>query len=244
LAFKGFRRRWIITPKANSVTAALEDDYHCMAVQLRHDSKSITGVHAEMDRNPWSTCPGAVAVISETFLGVTLAEAAKRGSKASNCTHLYDLALLAANHALDSAALRYDAMIADPADGRVEAELVRDDFSLLRWSLVNDVVVSPAALEGTNLFALKGWIAGQSPEIQEAARLLQWATLIAHGRLIPMDQQSDATRMPPNCFTFQPDVAAKAHRIGKVLDFSNAQLSPLEHFDGSHFTPRSPGAAC
>jgi Protein of unknown function (DUF2889) len=235
VAFKGFRRRWIITPSPGGISAAVEDDYHCMAVAFDHDGVSITGVRAEMDRWPWSTCPGAEDVIRQTFTGLKLAEAAKRGEKTANCTHLYDLALLAARHALDAMSTRYDAMIADPAQGVVEAELLRDDVSLLHWTLANDEVIAPSELAGTNLFALKGWIASQSAPIQEAARLLQWATLIAHGREIPMERQSDATRMPPNCFTFQPDRAKIAVREGQIYDFSDATAEPLSHFDSGHF---------
>jgi Protein of unknown function (DUF2889) len=243
MAFTGFRRRWKITPGANSISAAVEDDFHCMVVTLGHDGETITAVGADMDRAPWTTCPGAVAVISSTFNGVRLVDAAKRGAKQANCTHLHDLALLAANHALDSAPTRYDAYVTDAVDGRIEAELLRDDESLQQWSLVDDVVIAPAELEGIGLFALKSWIAGLSPNMQEAARLLQWAAIIAHGRAIPMERQSDATRMPPNCFTFQPEMAAKAKRVGKVLDFSGPPREPLDHFDSTTFSPRSSAAA-
>ncbi len=233
--FTGFRRRWIITPSPNSVSAALEDDIHCMAVTLEHDGAIISAVHAAMDRWPWTTCPGAVDVIRETFTGVGLAEAAKRGAKQANCTHLYDLALLAAAHAVDEGPTHYDAYVADPAGGKVVAEIFGRGQSLLKWSLVDDVITAPAEIAGTSLFALKSWIATLLPEMQEAARLLQWATLIAHGRSIPMERQSDATRMPPNCFTFQPERAKIAARIGRVYDFSGDASEPLSHFENGHF---------
>jgi Protein of unknown function (DUF2889) len=235
VAFVGFRRRWLITPTDGHISAAVEDDFHCMAVALDHDGETITGVRAEMDRWPWLTCPGAVTVVRDTFTGVVLRQAAKRGEKPANCTHLYDLALLAANHALDTHPTQYDVYIADAVDGRVEAELYRDGAQVMVWSLVNDVVDAPAELGGTALFALKGWIATLSPDLQEAARLLQWASLIAHGRDIPMERQSDATRMPPNCYTFQPERAPKAARIGRIYDFSEGPVEPLDHFDGANF---------
>ena len=236
MGFKGFRRRWHITPTDGHISAAVEDDYHCMAVTLDHDGATITTVTAEMDRWPWLTCPGATAVVRDTFTGVALSLAAKRGEKKANCTHLYDLALLAANHALDGVPTRYDVYVADPVDGRIEAAIERDGTQILHWSLVDDVVVAPAEITGTSLFALKGWIATLMPDVQEAARLLQWASIIAHGRQIPMERQSDATKMPPNCYSFQPERAPKAARVGRIYDFSDGPAVPLDHFDGAEFS--------
>ena len=131
MAFSGFRRRWRIEPNEDRITAALEDDIHCMAVTLHHDGDTIRSVEAVMDRWPWHTCPGAEAVVRDTFIGVKLAEAARRGEKQANCTHLYDLALLAAGHAGDGAPTHYGASVADPVDGLVESLLLRDGQEVL-----------------------------------------------------------------------------------------------------------------
>ncbi len=40
----GFRRRFLVTPLPGRVTAAVEDDYHSMAVILHHDGARISGV--------------------------------------------------------------------------------------------------------------------------------------------------------------------------------------------------------
>ena len=77
----GFRRRFLVTPAPDRVTAAVEDDYHCMAVTLHHDGASVASVDATMDRAPWTTCPGAPVVLAATFTGVALAEVARRGEK-------------------------------------------------------------------------------------------------------------------------------------------------------------------
>ena len=44
----GFRRRFLVTPLPGRVTAAVEDDYHSMAVILHHDGARISGVDAIM----------------------------------------------------------------------------------------------------------------------------------------------------------------------------------------------------
>ena len=91
----GFRRRFIVTPAPNRVSAEVEDDYHCMGVTIHHDGKTATEAHAVMLRAPWQTCPGAVVELKQTFTGVPLDGFAARGAKKANCTHLHDLAVLA-----------------------------------------------------------------------------------------------------------------------------------------------------
>ncbi|MCJ8156023.1 DUF2889 domain-containing protein [Sphingomonas sp. LaA6.9] len=234
-ALPGFRRRFAVSPVAGRVTAAVEDDYHCMAVTLHHDGEKVTGVGAIMDRAPWTTCPGAPAVLEATFTGVALADVAARGEKQANCTHLYDLAVLAAAHAGDSTPTRFDILVCDPVDGCVVAEIRRDGALVHRIGHRDDIVTAPSAIAGTSLFKLRGWIETLMEPEREAARLLQWGAILAHGRIIPMERQSDASRMPPNCYTFQPDNKAVAKRIGKIIDFGAGSPEPLDHFDGASF---------
>lgn len=231
----GFRRRLRIVPAPGRVTAAVEDDFHCMVVTLGHDGAAITAVEASIERAPWTTCPGAVAVVRTTFTGTRLAEAAGRGRKSANCTHLYDLALLAAAHAGDAHPTVYDVFVSDPVERRSRAEVHRDGVLVFGWELESDILSAPADIAGMRLFDLRGWIASLPAGKQEAARILQWASLIARGRTIPMEAQSDAARMPPNCYTFQPELARKASRIGQVLDFSTGRGEPLDHFEGTGF---------
>lgn len=233
----GFRRRFEVFPEPGRVTAAVEDDYHCMAVTLHHDGATVTSVEAVMDRAPWTTCPAARATLKATFEGVSLADAAARGGKKANCTHLYDLAELAAAHAADSAPTRFGILVSDAVDGRNAAEIRREGQVLLRFLLDHDVIVEPAAVRGLSPHKLRPWIESLDASEREAARLLQWGSLIAHGRAIPMEKQSDASRMRPNCYTFQPENAIRAVRIGKVIDFSDGVNQPLSHFDGRSFDP-------
>lgn len=231
----GFRRRFRILPTDGSVTAALEDDYHCMAVTLAHDGECITAVDAVMDRWPWTTCPGATVELATTFTGTALASVAKRGLKSSNCTHLYDLAIFAAAHAADAMPTLYDVFVGDTEHGRKTCEILKDGALMLDWTMENDVLVAPDHLAGMHLMKMRDWIAALDPPAREAARILQWAALIAHGRDIPLENQSDALRMSPNCFTFQPERAQVAKRIGVVVDFSKSARRPLDHFDGRMF---------
>ncbi len=224
----GFRRRIRITPAAGQVCSELEDDYHCMRVTVRHDGSVATDVEAVMQRVPWTTCPGAVEQVRQTFCGVALDAFAARGDKQSNCTHLHDLALLAAAHAADAVGLVYDILVSDPVAGRREVELRLDGMRVLAWTEAGGRIVEPAEMAGLTPDQLRPGTAGLVAGQKEALRLLRWGAILAHGRAIPMERQSDASRMPPNCYTFQPAKAAEARRVGLIRDFSKGMAQPLD----------------
>lgn len=224
----GFRRRFIITPAANRVSSEVEDDYHCMGVTLHHDGQVVTKVESAMQRAPWTTCPGAIAMLEQTFTGVLLNGFAARGQKKANCTHLHDLAVLAATHALDGGSLVYDILVSDPIDGQRQAELRRNGMRLLGWTQAGDRIIAPEELAGIAFDGMRPWIKSLDSEHQEAARLLHWGTTLAHGRTIAWERQSDSSRLPlGNCYTFQPERSAAARRIGVVRDFSQGP-QPLQ----------------
>jgi Protein of unknown function (DUF2889) len=227
----GFRRRIIITPGSNRVSSEVEDDYHCMGVTVHHDGSTATRVEAVMQRVPWTTCPGAVAMVQQTFVGVPLNGFVARGQKKSNCTHLHDLALLAASHALDTQPLVYDILVSDPIEGRTHAQLRRNGVAVLEWAHVRWRMVEPADIAGVKLDQLRTWIGSLDPAAQEAARLLQWGTILAGGRTLDWQKKSDSGRLPVgNCYTFQPERMNEAKHIGTILDFSHGTTRPLgEH---------------
>jgi len=225
----GFRRRFRITPGVDSVRAEIEDDYHCMSLTVHHRDGIATMIEPAIKRAPWSTCPGAIETLKQTFTGVALQAFAERGEKRTNCTHLHDLATLSAAHAADDQPLVYDVLVSDPIDGRREAELRCNGLAVLRLVLMNSQVSEPKEFAGATLDKLGPWIASLQPHLQEGARVLRWGTMIANGRSIPLERQSDASRMPVgNCFTFQPLVRTAAKRIGEIRDFSKGTLQPLE----------------
>jgi Protein of unknown function (DUF2889) len=226
----GFRRRFIVTPAAGRVSCEVEDDYHCMGVAVHHDGTSAIRVEALMQRAPWSTCPGAVAVLEQTFSGVPLAGFAARGEKKTNCTHLHDLAVLAAAHAFDGEPLVYDILVSDPIEGRREALLRRDGLAVLGWAHVKGRIVEPTELAGVSLEQMRPWIDSLDPTRQEFARLLRWGTILAAGRTIAWERQSDSARLPVgNCYTFQPQRLSQAKRIGAIRDFSQGPQPLEEH---------------
>lgn len=232
----GYRRTICVTPASGSCTAALEDDYHAMVVTLWHDGTTITKVTGEMDRVPWSTCPGAMGAVVRTFVGVEVANAAARGEKRTNCTHLHDLALLAARHARDASPTLYEIAVADPVCGDILAQIPVNKELALALVHNRDVLSSPEAVAGLSLFGLRDWIAALPSEAEkQAARLLQWAAIIAHGRSMTLEQHSDHSRIPANCYTFQDERRQNANRLPTIRDFSESGRLPLAAFDGERF---------
>lgn len=225
----GFRRRFRITPTPGAVCSEVEDDFHCMSVIVRHRDGVTTSVEPVLSRAPWTTCPGAVDRLKQTFNGVALEMYAERGGKRENCTHLHDLATLAAAHAFDGEPVVYDILVSDPVEGLRNAEIRRNGRTVLRWALADGRIVDPPELVGVTLDQLSRWIASLEPQQQEAARLLRWGTMIANGRIIPLERQSDAGRMPTgNCYTFQADRKVHAQRIVAIRDFSRGAAQPLQ----------------
>lgn len=223
----GFRRRFRITPEASRVCCEVEDDFHCMSVVLHHDGERANRIESAMRRAPWTTCPGALAQLEISFTGAALADFPAVGGKQANCTHLYDLALLAAAHAGDAEAMVFDVLVSDVREERRRAELRRNGETILTWVESAFSIVEPEELAGESLWDLKTWLAAQEPAMQEAARLLRWGNMLANGRSIPMADQSDASKMPPNCYSFQPERVQEARRVGKARDFSPGGEEPL-----------------
>jgi hypothetical protein len=226
----GFRRRLKVESGEGAVIAMVEDDYHCMVVTLRHDGECVLSVEPDMHRAPWTTCPGAPAKLVGTFTGALLSEVTARHDKQTNCTHLHDLAVLAAAHAQDRGTLVYDILVSDPVDGRRISEIRRDGVLVLRFAEQDNILVEPEGAAGRSLFELRDWINALDGPQKEAARLLQWGAILGHGRARGPEHKWVASELPPSCYTFQPERVAGAEYIGKTLDFSQGSETPLAKF--------------
>lgn len=225
-ALPGFRRRILIEPAAGRVTAALEDDYHRMSVAVAHDCGIATAVTAATERVPWTTCPGAESQLTCSFAGLPLAGFGTVGERDRNCTHLHDLAQLAAAHANDAAPTTIDILVSDPIDGGRTAELRRNGVVAMCWQLDGARIAAPAVIAGRTLRELGDWIAGLDAAEKEAARMLRWGMMLAHGRHIVVEK--DTERLPQGrCFSFQPDQFAVAQRRDPFLDFSVSRRALL-----------------
>lgn len=227
----GYRRCVRVVPTPRAVLAMLEDDLHCLAVILHHERGVVTVVDAVSERLPWDTCPGAAAKLVSTFEGLALSDVTARRDKKANCTHFHDLAVLAAAHAGDNDPLAYDIVATDPVSGRRSLEIRRNGAIVHRWIESEGILSDPSPLAGLTLLTMRDHVAALEGIEQEAARMLQWASLVAHGRTMSHELQSRARDLPPNCYTLQPERAATAERVGERVDFGAGSRKPLAGFE-------------
>lgn len=226
----GLRRRILLQPEPGAVRAELEDDFHHFIVTLIHDGERIVRVTTAAPRHPWTSCPAAGDLLAARLAGVELGEADGFDSPFSHCTHMLDLALLAAAHARDAEPLLYSMFVSDPGAGLCSAQLWRDDRTLINWTLDGDRVASGAG-RGRNLRELRDWLAELPIALREAAMALRRAVFISAGRRYDyegMNNAAELTKQAGVCFSFQPVRSAQALPMrGSKLDFTVDRAGPL-----------------
>lgn len=229
-----FRRRIRLQGLPGKVVAELEDCCHGFRSVVYHDGKKVTDVQAEALRIPHSTCGGAVAPI-KAMIGMPLATAAKNINREvnprANCTHLYDLTVLAVAHCLRGETERlYDVAIDDePDEQAVSASVSRDGKTVLNWQTHQWIIQEPAALAGKPLY--KGFAAWANQAFdgdeQEAAFVLQKGYFVSIARRFDSDKMAGAAAandesMIGVCYTYSPDVVAGAFRMDhSTRDFTD-----------------------
>ena len=238
----GLRRRILLQPEHDAVRGEVEDDFHHFVVTLHHDRERITHVSTAAPRHPWTSCPAAGDLLAARLRGVPLGEAAGFDSPYAHCTHMLDLALLAAAHARDHVPLLYSMFVADHASAPRSAQLWRGESIVLDWMLDGDQVAAGPG-NGNNLRRLREWLPELAPRLREPATVLRRAIFISSGRRFDyedIDNASALTRQVGACFTFQPERSGTALPMrGSRIDFTGGRAGPL----ASSLPPR-PSPSC
>jgi hypothetical protein len=237
-----FRRRlhWRALP--GRVEAALEDSNHGFRLCLRHDGSHIVAVEAEPVRYPFMTCPEAVRSVQH-IVGLELgAVAAQRDSlpQPGNCTHLIDMALLAAAHAGDAGSpiteRFYDIAVTDECDGVTQARIECGGQKVHDWTIRAHTIEQPAELAGKP--AMRGFYAWAAQAFSgmplEAAQALQRGYFVAQARrwsYEPIEQNPASTDGMPvgACYSYNTGAVERARRIkGSVRDYSKSSERLLQ----------------
>jgi len=253
------RRRIILDATNGMVRAALEDDFHHFEVDLFHDGARVLEVEGRARRTPWTTCPSARAVL-QRLVGAELGPEILRRSglpdPLQQCTHMFDLALLAIAQAVRGGRRQYDTSVLDRIgrtlfpeldaegrsivpqhpDGCTRAELRRDGELLLCWDIESDKITGPAPFDGVEIRRLTRWGEGRLDDDGfEALRVLQRALLVSGGRVNRHDELPSAAYIPAglgSCLIQQPDNAAAALRVRRSSrDFTHHSEALLSDFD-------------
>jgi hypothetical protein len=234
-----YRRRIELRAGAGTVEVGMVDDFHELSVVLHHDGELIARVEADPIRIPWVTCPAAVEPLRRMEgapINAGLRALYEFTAAREQCTHLHDLACLAARHAARAGASavtqrRYDAALPDRVGGRTHATLCRDGALVLAWKLRKYEIVgaTPEEFTGHNLAsgALRNAIFDHpDPDVGEAAFVLQRAIFIGTGRMHDFEAMPSAAAFASviggACHSFAPERADQALRVrDTVRDFTD-----------------------
>jgi hypothetical protein len=234
-----YRRKSIAIAGTFETVAAMEDDFHHFAVRLRHDGVRVTELMGEAIRYPWSTCPGAVAVL-DTLLGSPLRPTPEDpGPKphiTEHCTHLYDVAKFAIAQAARGGRRQYDVVIPDPVNGYTEGDLSRDGVHLLRWTVQDRIITSPPKFAGHQLSGRAVWPEGGIADADEleAAMMLRRALVIFRGRMSEYPEVTQADQVPGgfgSCFTYLPQNASHGRWVMDEKNYTASAAPLLADFD-------------
>lgn len=247
-----FRRRIILSSIAGRVEAGVEDDQHHIRVTLEHNGKFVTGVKGESIRVPFSTCPGAEKKIVD-LIGMPLTVGVIHDkalwpsvlNPRVQCTHMFELALLAIAQAARGGRRQYEISVPDPngqtpfevrdgkllpkqSQGTTKAELRRNGEQALLWLLKGELILEPALFTGQSLRAVLLWAYSRSfdDDLLEAIMVLRRGLHVATGRVMPIQQLPTAESMSlvaqGACHVFQPERIGEGRRnMDSLLDFTD-----------------------
>ena len=227
----GALRRKIVLDAATPgvVRAGVEDDFHHFNVTVSHADGRVTEVTSRDLRTPWTSCAQAGVMLNQLAgAPVSTDGAAVLGAidPHGQCTHQFDLALMAVAQAARGGIRVYDIEVADPHDDVRRARIMRDGVVVLDWTLAGSTVLAPADHAGVNLRKLNmAALALADPERAEILVALRRAVMISAGRGRNLDQYPSlhvfAEQMSGACFAFQPvRVDQGLRNRGTVRDFS------------------------
>lgn len=232
-----YRRALLVVTRAPGVVVAdMEDDFHRFRVVLEHDGSRVTAVQGEGLRTPWTTCGDAgvaLAPLVGAALGADPLAAAEHADPKANCTHMFDIAALAFNHAAAGRdRRRYDVELPPFVEGQCHPRLWRDGQLLLEWTLGRgddgrrQIIDPPPYSEPPFLGGFMRWAAATfDPDTAEAAIVLRRACDIGMGRQMDLDAIPVAMELSDHmlgvCYTMQPgQVEVSRRNVGQIRDFT------------------------
>lgn len=228
-----FRRRLRLHCGTREVAIDLEDSNHGFCLRLAHDGESVTGVRAQPVRHPFVTCPEAVVPLGRivgTRLDADPASVRTRLVPGEQCTHLFDMAMLALSHAPEVGLERlYDVVVDDERNGVTRARVWCDGALVHDWCIRARALETPADLAGRPMMrGFFGWAAAAFDAMPlEAAVILQRGYFVAQSRRMrnspAAEHPATADHMPEgNCHSYNAAAVGRALRIeGAVRDLTH-----------------------
>ncbi|WP_317929397.1 DUF2889 domain-containing protein [Halioxenophilus sp. WMMB6] len=234
-----FRRRIKLLGSAEQVVAELEDCNHGFRSTVQHNGQRVTGIVGESIRFPLTTCGGATDKIEQLVgigLDADLKALAQKSDPKMNCTHLYDLTVLAIQHALRGEDIRlWDVVIPDEVDNFTEASVSLNGELILKWGVGSWSIVD-GDLKGKSLGSGFGqWAARHYLGLErEAAFILQKGYFVSNARRADMSQLqgkpvTETEQMSGVCYSYSPEVVVNAVRtMNATRDFTETEAQLLK----------------
>jgi hypothetical protein len=243
---EGIYRRAIVLRCQNGVAlGAMVDEQHHAAIRFTHDGQTITSIHGDLFRRPWTTCIGAPAELQQ-LVGLPLTGLAKRVGlgRRLQCNHLFDVLLLLVAQVERQESERWYAIDIgrDPKGGLFRLVRLRSSTGQhIFWKVdalgmnvpkaerlktVKDVIVGgDIKFDGVVVADLIRHISFDMPEFErEALLVLRRAIHVAarnRADCIESDARAEAFAPPPSCHAYQPARLAMAdYIIGMRRDFT------------------------
>lgn len=216
------RRSQLIDPRPGLVRAFVQDNFHDFMVEIAHDGNVVTQLRTEVKRWPWSTCPAAGVHLGERMRGAKLAELALVDTPYSHCTHMHDLALLGAAHALETEPVLYATFAGDRVHPAQHAELWRNGEQIFSWDVADSIVSSSDEIDGRSLRQLRQWERELPADRAEMCRVLRRTIFISGGRTFDYSKTPTADKVVESvggCFTFQPERSASGACTMDIIEF-------------------------
>lgn len=247
-----FRRRLRLQVEPRAVGVDLEDSNHGFRLRLTHDGEAVSGVQVQAVRHPFVTCSEAVAPLGR-IVGMRLdadpAALRARLVPGEQCTHLYDLAMLAHARARDTWLERlYDVVVDDEREGVTRARVWCDGVMVHDWGIRDRALATPAALHGRPMMrGFYAWAAAAFDDMPlEAAVVLQRGYFVAQSRRMlnspAAEHPATADRMPEGtCHSYNATVVQRALRIeGAVRDLTHRPEALLRFEPMTGVAPAAP----
>ncbi|WP_285260271.1 DUF2889 domain-containing protein [Halopseudomonas bauzanensis] len=216
-----FFRRVIFDVSPTECLVAMEDEHHYFVLQLGHDGERITSVASTARRTPWTLCPEAERQL-QAFVGQPLRQRIAINlpeiDSKQQCTHQYDLLMVALSQALRPGRREYVAKVRGAMHEYRHAELWLDEEKLLDWRLRGTVIDSQDQCNQQDLRSIMPWADEQlDDQMLEALFVQRRAVMVAASKGFDLDLIPNAgvamRARAGACFVFQPERAEQAVRI-------------------------------
>ncbi len=234
-----YRRRSALSASEGQTRGELEDDNHAFGVTISHDGHTVTAITPEIRRIPFSTCTGAGTPLQQ-LIGLDITHNAKtliqQASPQANCTHLFDLSILAicqtARYLAQGERERcYDILLTDQVDGQpAQCEIQRNGQAIHQWKTQDWQITSPPELAGKVLYkGFREWAEQTfTGDEAEAAFALQKGYFVGNARQYNLQALGGETALSHKdymygvCYTYSsPQIEHAVRLSGTVRDFTD-----------------------